>query len=233
MSQKTVGIIGGLGPMATIAFMNSVLELTPIESERDHLHMLVDCNPKVPDINAAILGTGPGAAAALVENAKRLESAGADLIVMVCNAAHVYERELKASVSVPFISMIEETVRSIRSDFPRCTRVGLLGTKGCLQSEIYQERLAGCGLTSMLQAAGDQEHLMHALARIKAGDRSVEVRSEIFRMVSDLAQSGAEAIILGCSEISLVGPIAELDVPLIDPCVALAQATVHAALKQN
>lgn len=105
-----------LGPMATVAFMNSVLEHTPIKINRDHLHMIVDCNPTVPDINAAILGTGPSAAAALAASGRRLETAGADFIVMVCNAAHVYEDELRRAVAVPFISMAEETVRTIRSD---------------------------------------------------------------------------------------------------------------------
>ncbi|PWJ85125.1 Asp/Glu/hydantoin racemase [Mesorhizobium loti] len=95
MSPKTVGIIGGLGPMATVAFMNSVLEYTPIKSNRDHLHMIVEWNPKVPDINSAVLGTGPSPAAALAASGRRLETAGADFIVMVCNAAHVYEDELR------------------------------------------------------------------------------------------------------------------------------------------
>ncbi|CAH2405024.1 aspartate/glutamate racemase family protein [Mesorhizobium escarrei] len=230
MPQKTVGIIGGLGPMATVAFMNSVLELTPTKSERDHLHMIVDCNPKFPDINAAVLGAGPSAAAALVESAQRLEAAGANFIVMVCNAAHVYQRELQLSISVPLISMIEETVRRIRSDFPQCTRVGLLATNGCLQSKLYQKQLSACELIPVLQTARELEQLMAVLGRIKTGDLGNEVRSEALRLISDLAARRAETVILGCSEIALVDPTTDSSVPLIDPCLMLAQATVHSAL---
>ncbi|MES0157019.1 amino acid racemase [Mesorhizobium sp. M0018] len=233
MPQKTVGIIGGLGPLATVAFMNSVLEHTPAKRERDHLHMIVDCNPKVPDINAAILGRGPSAAVALVESAKRLETAGANFIVMVCNAVHVYERELKQSVSVPFISMIEEAVTRIQSDFPQCRQVGLLATNGCLHSQLYQDAFLRRGLTPVLQTADEQGQLMRALTRIKSGDLGNKVRTEILSTISALAKRGAETVVLGCSEIALVGSIAESDVPLVDPCLALAQATIHAATNQN
>ncbi|MER9883812.1 amino acid racemase [Mesorhizobium sp. M0118] len=230
MSEKTLGIIGGLGPLATVAFMNSVLEHTPTERERDHLHMIVDCNPKVPDINAAILGTGPCAAAALVESAQRLETAGANLIAMVCNAAHIYERELKQSISVPFISMIEGAIMAIQADFPQCKQVGLLASNGCLHAELYQDALVRRGMSPLLQTADEQRQLMRALAQIKSGDLGNEVRSEMLSMINALATRGAETIVLGCSEIALIGPIAEIDVPLIDPSIALAQATVRAAI---
>ncbi|WP_352627268.1 amino acid racemase [Mesorhizobium sp. M0187] len=230
MSPKTVGIIGGLGPMATVAFMNSVLEHTPIKSNRDHLHMIVDCNPKVPDINAAILGTGPSAAAALAAGGRRLETAGADLVVMVCNAAHVYEDELRRAVAVPFISMIEETVRTIRSDTPQCRRVGLLATDGCLRSNLYQERLASVDLIPVLQTDDELGRLMLALSRITAGDISHAIRFEILGLIDALAERGAETVVLACSEIALVGLDAGIDVPVIDPCLVLAKTTVRTAL---
>ncbi|WP_457661156.1 cysteate racemase [Sinorhizobium medicae] len=230
MSQKTVGIIGGLGPLSTVAFMNSVLECTPVESERDHLHMIVDCNPKLPDINAAILGTSPCAAVSLVESAQRLETAGANLIVMVCNAAHIYERELKQSISVPFISMIEEAAMAIQADFPECKQVGLLASNGCLHAELYQEALVRRGMSPLLQTADEQRQLMRALTRIKSGDLGNDVRSEMLSMINALAKRGAEIIVLGCSEVALIGPIAEIEMPLIDPSIALAQATIRAAI---
>lgn len=233
MSQKTVGIIGGLGPLATVAFMNSLLEHTPTERERDHLHMIVDRNPKVPDINAAIRGTGPCAAAALVESAQRLETAGANLIAMVCNAAHIYEREVKQSISVPFISMIEEAITAIQADFPQCKQVGLLASNGCLHAELYQDALVRRGMSPLLQSADEQRQLMRALTQIKSGDLGNEVRSEILSMINALVQRGAETIVLGCSEIALIGPNAGIDVPLIDPSIALARATVRAAINSN
>ncbi|OWK20593.1 hypothetical protein AJ88_28780 [Mesorhizobium amorphae CCBAU 01583] len=233
MPQRTVGIIGGLGPMATVAFMNSVLEHTPIKSNRDHLHMIVDCNPKVPDINAAILGTGPSAAAALAASGRRLETAGANFIVMVCNAAHVYEDELRQAVSVPFISMVEETIRTIRSDFPQCRRVGLLATDGCLRSDLYQNRLASRDLIPVLQTADELEQLMLALARINTGDLGHAIRSEILGLIDAVVARGAETIVLGCSEIALVGLDTGSDIPLIDPCLVLAKATVRSALSRQ
>ncbi|SJM35371.1 Aspartate racemase [Mesorhizobium delmotii] len=230
MSPKTVGVIGGLGSRATVAFLNSVLEHTPIKSNRDHLHMIVDCNPKVPDINAAILGTGPIAAAALAASGRRLEIAGANFIVMVCNAAHVYEGELRQAVSVPFISMVEETMRTIRSDFPQCRRVGLLATDGCFRSNLYQDRLASRDLIPIVQTAKELERLMLALGRINTGDLGHAIRSEILGLIAALIARGAESIILGCSEIALVEPYSDSGIPLIDPGLVLAKATVRSAL---
>ncbi|MDW9819883.1 amino acid racemase [Sinorhizobium medicae] len=228
--QKTVGIIGGLGPMATITFMNAVVKYTPVISNRDHLHMIVDCNPKVPDINAAILGTGVSAGDALSAGCKRLENAGADFIVIVCNAAHVYENQLRQAVAVPFVSMIEEAMLTIQTSSPQCKRVGLLATDGCLKSNIYQDRIARLGLTPILQTPDELERLMLALARITTGDLSSAIKSEIESLIHRLAARGADTIVLACSEIALVGLESSVDTPLIDPSIALAKATVRLAL---
>ncbi|MFJ6324880.1 MULTISPECIES: aspartate/glutamate racemase family protein [unclassified Rhizobium] len=233
MSQKTVGIIGGLGPMATVTFMNSILKFTPADSDRDHLHMIVDCNPKVPDINASVLNTGPSAVAGLVEGARRLEGAGADFIVMVCNAAHQYEAELRRSIAIPFVSMIDETMVKISSEFPGFENVGLLATNGCLQSELYQKQLAGRGLKPVLQKADELERLMRVLARIRGGNLGEEQRTDILALIDALVARGAQTVILGCTEIALVDPASGSAAPLIDPSVTLAEATVELALIEN
>ncbi len=233
MSQKTVGIIGGLGPMATVTFMNSVLKLTAADSDRDHLHMIVDCNPKVPDINASVLNIGPSAVAGLVEGARRLEVAGADFIVMVCNAAHVYEPELRRSISIPFVSMIEEAMVKISSEFPRFENVGLLATNGCLQSELYQKQLVGRGLKPVLQSADELERLMRTLARIRSGILDEEQRHDILTLIDALVARGAQTVILGCTEIALIDPASASDTPLIDPCATLAHVTVRMGMNRN
>ncbi len=233
MSQKTVGVIGGLGPMATVTFMNSVLRLTPADSDRDHLHMIVDCNPKVPDVNASVLNIGPSAVAGLVEGARRLENAGAGFIVMVCNAAHVYEPELRRSISIPFVSMIEETMVKISSEFPRFENIGLLATNGCLQSDLYQKQLVGRGLRPVLQTADELARLMRVLTRIRSGNLGEEQRNDILALIDALVARGAQTVILGCTEIALVDPVSGSDTPLIDPCATLAEATVKLGINGN
>ncbi|MCO5965417.1 aspartate/glutamate racemase family protein [Sinorhizobium meliloti] len=232
MLQKTVGIIGGLGPLATVAFMNSVLKHTPVKNGRDHLHMIVDCNPKVPDINAAALGVGPSAAEALVRGCKRLEAAGADFIVMVCNAAHIYEDQLRHAVSLPFVSMIDETIRAIQSHSARYKYIGLLASDGCIRSELYQERFVNAGLGPILQTDEEQQRLTRTLAQIASGNIGPEIRLDILGLIDALVKRGAETVVLACSEIALVD-LNGVRTSVVDPCVELAKSTIRFALSEE
>ncbi len=105
-----VGVLGGLGPEATVDFMARVLALTPADSDQDHIHLLVDQNPNVPNRQEAILRDGENPSPAIVAMAKRLEAAGCDLLVMPCNTAHAWEQDIRSATSIPFLSIVEATV---------------------------------------------------------------------------------------------------------------------------
>ena len=148
MSDKslTVGILGGMGPEATIDFMNRVIALTPATTDADHIHMLVDNNPHVPSRQAAILNDGVDPGPTLVKMAQQLEAAGADVLVMPCNTAHAWQDDIVAATAIPFVSIIDETAA-------RCfefERVGLLATRACLRSELYQTKFAAAGKALLL-----------------------------------------------------------------------------------
>lgn len=229
MVQKTVGVIGGLGPAATVEFMSSLLARSSAETERDHLHILVDSNPKVPDINAAALGEGPSAAPALQAMAQRLETAGADFLVMVCNAGHHFEGEIIESVSIPFLSMIGETCRSISAQFSASSKIGILATDGCLKTKVYQNALLAQGLEPAMLSAEQMVLVMDAIGRIKSGSLGQREKTDLLRVIDSLAAQGAQCVIMACTEISLVVTQSDTPVPLIDPSLVLAERTVEFA----
>ena len=135
--------MGGLGPEATLDFFAKVLAKTRADTDQEGLRLLIDNNPTVPNRNEGVAGTGPSPAPALTEMAQGLERAGADFLVMVCNAAHAFQRAITDAVNIPFVSIIEETVRAtVQSVLPGVKTVGVLGSSGCLDAGLYQNAFA-------------------------------------------------------------------------------------------
>ncbi|MBT4522773.1 MAG: amino acid racemase, partial [Halieaceae bacterium] len=132
-TQRTVGVLGGLGPNATVDFMARVVAATEAECDQEHIRMLVDHNPTVPNRHDAIAGNTPSVGPCLAAMAAGLEFSGADFLVMVCNTAHAYGEDICAAVKIPFISIIDETVRGL--DNYGATGVGIMAAEGCLQAE--------------------------------------------------------------------------------------------------
>lgn len=229
MVQKAVGVIGGLGPRATVEFMRRILDITPARQERDHLRLIVDSNPKVPDINAAALDLGPSAAPDLIASALRLQKSGADFVVMVCNAAHIYQSDIIQALSIPFVSMIDEAVSAIKTHHPHCKRVGILATDGCLRTQIYQRGLEQHQLVPILLNEPQLAKFMVTIRAIKAGEIGEQSKAGLLDSVSELVALKAEIVILACSEIGLVDLDGDAEVPLLDPSHALADASVRMA----
>ena len=202
MSQKTVGVIGGLGPAATLDFFAKVLAETKADSDQEHLHLLIDNNPKVPNRNEAVAGTGPSPGPMLAASARALEQAGADFLVMVCNAAHAFQWDVTEAVGIPFVSIIEETVAATLAELPDVKTVGVLASSGCLDSSLYQKAFAEQDVTTLVPTGGDRDTFMTLLYRIKAGDK--DVKGDMLELANSLITQGAEAIIAGCTEVPLV-----------------------------
>lgn len=221
-SSLTVGVLGGMGPDATLDFMAKVLAATPAGSDQDHVHMLIDHNPHVPDRTQAILGQGGAPGPVLASMAKQLQDAGADFIVMPCNTAHAFQSDIEAVLDVPFVSIIEETAAAC-SDFEA---VGLLATRGCLASGIYDAALSVAGVRAVLPDDVETQTFMELTASIKGGDSGSEIGAGMLRLANALIARGAEAVIAGCTEIPLVLEQSMLEVPLISSTDILADATV-------
>ena len=221
--RKIVGVLGGMGPAATAEFFRRLVGATPAQTDEEHLHVVIDNDPSVPDRTNAILRGGPSPAEALATIARRLERAGADLLVMPCNTAHVYIEEIRASVSIPALDMIRETVAVIDR-----SSVGLLATDGTIEAGLYQEACEARGVRVLVPHSADQRSIMHAIASIKRGENPRRVEEEIEPIVCRLEREGAEAVIAGCTEISLA-PGNGMSVPWIDALDCLVEATLRDA----
>ena len=227
MPERTVGILGGMGPEATVELFRHILSLTSAKRDQDHLHVLIDSNPKIPDRTAAILRKGESPVLALTAAAQNLERAGADFIAMPCNTAHYWLRELRESVSIPIIDMIGETAVRVASHSPSLHKVGLLATAGTLRSGLYQHAFASKGIEILAPSDEQESIVMGAIHGIKAG--SHDVRSQLITVARDLIDQEAQGIIPGCTELSLVVPTDSLSVPVFDPLSILAECAVALA----
>jgi aspartate racemase len=223
----TVGILGGMGPEATIDFMNRVIALTPATTDADHIRMLVDNNPFVPSRQAAILGDGPDPGPTLANMAEKLEAAGADVLVMPCNTAHAWQGDIVAATAIPFVSIIDETVAQCRE----FERVGLLATRACLRSELYQLKFAAAGKELLLPTDEELAEFTRLIAMIKTGEKGAVVGAAMQALAEALCERGAQAVIAGCTEIPLVLDVGALSVPLLSSTDILAEATIAIARK--
>ncbi len=229
--ELIVGVIGGLGPQATHDFIGKVLAHSNALTDQEHVHLIVEINPKTPNRNDAIAGCGPSPAPMLAGMACALERAGADFIVMACNTAHAFESDVRAATTLPFVSLIEEVVKEVRVRYPQARRIGLLAAQGCLDARIYHVAFGHHGIDVIEPMAAAQAELMALLYQIKAGDRGDAVRSAIRALGEALVVRGADLLVAGCTEIPLVLADGENSRTMIDSTDVLARRSVAYARK--
>jgi len=226
MSRKiAVGILGGMGPAATLALYERILALTPAERDQDHIRVIIDSNPKIPDRTAAILGDGESPLPAMIEGARTLERAGANVLVIPCNTAHHWLLPLRESISIPIINMVGETAAEVAGYTPPFQKVALLATTGTINTALYQQALAEKGITVLVPTTQEQDAIMDVIHRIKGKDHMV--KGQILPVVQSLLDQGAQGLILGCTELSLVVEEGDLRCPLFDPLAVLARRAVE------
>lgn len=206
MSSKTVGIIGGMGPEATVDLMNRVIKATPAADDGDHIRMLVDNNPGIPSrILALIEGTGESPGPCMARMGRRLEAWGADFLAIPCNTAHYYYEEIRRAVHIPVLHMIELAVERIVRENPGLRRVGLLASPAVLKTELYKRPFMKHGVETASPSAGFQADLLAAICRIKAGDIDDRVISIVQATSDHLTGEGAQALVIACTELSIIG----------------------------
>ncbi|WBA84843.1 aspartate/glutamate racemase family protein [Endozoicomonas sp. GU-1] len=195
-----LGILGGMGPLATVDFMQKVIALSLANSDQEHLPMLVHNVPQIPDRSACILQGGKDPLPSLLQGLKRLENAGAMCIVIPCNTAHYWFGALQAHSTVKMISIIDVVCQElVRRGI---TNVGLMATNATVAAGIYKQRVGALGGECQVPDDLAQQQLMTAIYDIKAG--RPEQGSRGMQMVFDgLLAGGAEAVILGCTEIPI------------------------------
>lgn len=215
--MKVLGVLGGMGPAATVAFLARVQALTPAEGDADHIRVLMDMNPQVPDRNR----TPDLAEAVLGEMAARLRDAGAEVLAMPCNTAHAQAAGIRAT-SLPFIDMIAETTATVLASGAQ--RVGVLATPG--GEALYVAAFAAAGIAPVLLEGPDREAFMPLIYGVKAGDAGETARAGMQALAASLIARGAEAVVAGCTEVPLLLAQDQVTAPLIDSAEVLALACV-------
>jgi aspartate racemase len=221
-TSLALGLLGGMGPAATLDFLAKLQAFTPTEREGDHIRVLADINPKVPDLTVP----GSGAGAVLAEMAGALAGAGAEVLAIACNTAHAHADLIQRASGLPLIDMIETAAAAARD--LGVHRVGVLGTKGALR--LYREYLAAQAMGLIALDPERQAAFMLTLGRIKDGDLGPQACAEMAGYAAELVEAGAEALIAGCTEIPLVLAPDDLEVAFIDPGELLARRCVAVCL---
>lgn len=221
---KILGVIGGLGPIATAHFMELVIRMTDAKVDQEHLEMLIHSAPGIPDRTQYILDhSKENPFPAMLQIGQNLARQGAAYIAIPCVTAHYFHAQLESGIPVPVINGVRETAAHLKEQ--GITRVGIMATDGTIQAGIFSRELEKQGLTPVVPSAQRQADVMHLIFNnIKAGE---EADMNRFHAVQrQLQESGAEAIILGCTELSLIKRDYAIDPGFIDAMEVLAQRSV-------
>ncbi|MBQ7038773.1 MAG: amino acid racemase [Clostridia bacterium] len=228
MPKRSIGIIGGMGPMATLDLFHKVLKSTDAHNDAEHIRIYIDCHTGIPDRTKAILTGGESPVPHILESAEKLAAMGADFLLIPCNTSHYFYEEIANGSSIPVMHMIRETAQALKKDGVAC--VGLLATDGTVQAGVYQKELERAGIQTVCPDAEGQREVMRLIYDgVKAGANSFDttlLKQELQRM----REMGAQRIVLGCTEL----PIAfqNYGIPsndTVDPTDILAKAAVAAA----
>ena len=225
-ARKVLGVLGGMGPAATVAFLARLQALTPARGDEDHIRVIADINPQVPNRH-----TQPEAAGrALGEMAVRLKTAGAEVLAMPCNTAHAHAAAIRAA-GLPFIDMVAETAKTAKNGAASAggaSRIGVLATPG--GEALYAAALAAEGVEMVRLSAGERDRFMAVVAGVKAGDLGLEQREAMRDLAAALVAAGAQGVIGGCTEVPLLLDADDVAVPLTDSAETLARVCVEACL---
>lgn len=226
-SKKTIGILGGMGPMATADLFRKITELTLADTDSAHIRVLIDSNTEIPDRTAAILQGGPDPVPAMLDALTNLEACGADCVVMPCNTAHYFLPRLREETGLPFLSMIDETARACRERRPGET-AGILATKGTLSAGLYQKALEENGVPFLAPAPEEQDALMSVIYDgVKAGAAPEAYRAALLGVLDAMAGRGAGYFLLACTELPLAFQALGNPAPFLDPTAILARAAIR------
>jgi aspartate racemase len=233
MIERIIGVLGGMGPEATLSLFQKIIKNTEAVRDQDHLRVLIDNNPKIPDRTPAILGSGENPLPMMIETARVLERAGAGFIVIPCVSAHYFLDGLREGVDIPVISVIEEVVAEVEIKVPDAKRIGLMATTGTIRAGLFQNRLREIGVEVLVPSSEDQEGLVmsaiYGESGIKAGFVSSENKEKILRASRALIAKGAQGVIGGCTEVPLAVQQGDMEVPFFDSLDILALAAIRLA----
>jgi len=221
---KTIGIIGGMGPLATVDLFRKIVENTAAETDQEHIHVIIDNNTGIPDRTGALLHGGQDPLPEMKKSAAMLEAQGADCLIMPCNTAHNYYEPIADAVSIPVLNMIDITCRAVRER--GISRAGLMATTGTVKTGIYQRYSDKYGIELIQPDGSLQKDMMDLIyGGVKAGKEKYDC-TVVLDGVGRMLRGGAETIILGCTELPVAYSMYHWDFPAVDPTYELARAAI-------
>ena len=222
--MKKLGVIGGLGPMATAYFLQLLTQMSDAETDQEHMEILLHSKPRIPDRTRFILGrSGEDPLPQMIEVGIDLKSQGAEVIAIPCVTAHYFQKNLEDAIGIPILNAVEETVLCLKE--AGISRAGILATDGTIESGLFQRAFAGEGISAMLPDRAGQQAVMQIIYQnVKAGQ---PVDSAAFwRVAEGLFGQGAQAVLLACTELSLVKRDFGLGEGFLDVMEVLARKAV-------
>ncbi|NEN76194.1 amino acid racemase [Pelistega sp. NLN82] len=223
--EKIVGILGGMGPAATVDMLQKFVDHTPATRDQEHIPILVSSIPTIPDRSASILGDGPSPLPAMQEYTQRLVQGGAKCILIACNTAHYWDKALQAQCPVPIFSMLETAAEAALN--LNATQIGVLASTATIEKGLYRRELEKRGLHCIEPDPHNQKAVWESICALKAGDLP-KARTLMQHQKELLFQKGAEVIILGCTEIPIILAQEAAETPhrYIDATLTLVQRAI-------
>ena len=228
IQTQVPGVIGGMGPQATIEFMQRIAQKTGGDCEQNQLRLLIDQNPQIPNRHTAIVSGKDDVSSVLLKMGRGLQAAGADFIVMPCNTAHAFVQPIQRELDIPLLSMIERVKLELLRHGGGL-RVGLLAADGCLMSGVYHAALKEGGNDLFTLSADSQAQFMQLVYRIKSGELSPQITELVSGLIGELINKGVDILLAGCTEIPLMMGSSEYPLPCIDTLQILVEATIQRA----
>ena len=232
MVPKSVGILGGMGPGATVDLMRRVIRATPAADDCDHIHLVVDNNPQVPSrIKALLEKTGPSPLPSLQDMAHRLEQWGVDFLAMPCNTAHYYHAQIQDIVSIPLLDMIDISVAATLKESPQIRTAGILASRAVLDLGLYDQKFASHNVAVVHPENEPQQRLMQAIRTVKTDNYGSLEHKSLQESADSLVTQGAEILLIACTELSILAGELKSSVRCYDSAQLLAEAIVQKAMQ--
>jgi len=226
MEKKTLGIIGGVGPLATMLLGEMVVRRTSAQKDQEHVNMLLTNNTSIPDRTTYVLDRSKdNPVPIMISDGLKLKSIGAQVIALPCNTAHTFYEEIQDGVGLPVVHMIQETAKRAAEEGTK--NVGILATTGTLTSSVYQLACKSVGIHPIVPDEETQKLVMSVIYDdVKAGRQVDFLKWQ--QIVVKMTDLGCDRIILGCTELSIVKRELHLDEFYIDSLMVLAESSIKA-----
>lgn len=226
---KTLGILGGIGPLSSVYFADMIVNMTEAQNDQEHIPLFMYNHVQIPDRTSFILGkSDENPLPCLIDGVRKLEAAGCDFAAIICNTAHYFYDKIQAESNIPVINIIEAAVEYTKERMPSAKKIGVLATDGTVKSGVYERAITENGFECVIPSPESQNEVMNIIYnQVKAG-KEADIYS-FMNIIGELRDKGCDAVILGCTELSVIDRNFNLSIEnqdIIDGMQALARKCI-------